>query len=1230
MEEEAKQNNDRSLLVPRQRGAPPNPRPARRQQPVLPENPLAPRQRAGDRRATTSLLQVPLSAAEMLTRSYFFVIEFVAPFNVRGLRSRTILVNTQFSPRVNRLAVIESNLAGFSGPNTTRFANEIALIESENDTIRERTLRMTDALYEAISVGNNALVPTLFRVNHVNGRVNPSVVLSDFLTGAYTQLDSFLVKSFQFSEINARHVTREFEFTLDFPLTSFKNIVRNDHLPMRNAISVLDRFMTTLFIDLITHIPSFRANGIRVSVDPILNIGPEGNGVGKRMFRVPASTYDHHSILPNIWDLPNGANQLTHHTPIVSSQIESFLRGFFQDYHEDINGRVSLDIENLFISIAVGGNDGTNRVVSQMETLLRTVRARKQSGVGLPEVVVPFVLGERRDTRAKQPDGQRVPQYDCMDIFLMALSYMLNNPGVRSIRSYDEIKLVSSTQVLRRDPLWKDYKDFKDRGFDEVLDFLETRYSVRIYRMRFIYNQEGYPEEIVVPEDNVGIYPLALIFIYYKGEEVKAHIEFSITVHLRDIVANVQRVRNIKPLALCLHEAAPSEAFSATQLRNTFWTCMRIPPGSKKKSTAFFRVEEKEKKKENEIIQFFWDIETYSADQRPPFLSVLREGTIIKIFKGPDCVKKTLDYLTDFVDGLLDRKNIPQVIVWSYNGSRFDHMYLLPHLNQAQIMGTKTLAKGICIPISRMIKGKKVERNLFFYDFCLTLGGGLERAYKEVVPGGELSKKVWDIDASRFDTEYIQEHEFQIENYCINDTAMLQDLVLTFFSQLNAQLPFEVPKVAMSASSLAWKVFSSNFLPAPKSTDDFRYVPHGLIRPVYNIVRESYFGGYTQCFCKEMKSGNYYDINSSYPDVMKKEVPLKFVEGEELERLSPGSTIRLHYLNWWRFPKGFPYPSIPVRTKNGNYYPRTGEGAWVWDHYLEFAKETLLEYEEDVSKRLHFTKGRIFSEYIDTFYEQKKKSSGGVKIFAKLMLNSLYGKCGEDEHDKIFLSKGLEMTEEIKAMLDDKKWLLKNVEFQNEDQVLTTLTPNKECDPTGVGSLVHIASWITSSARLSLYKVILDIHKRGGVVYYCDTDSIFTNIALDASMISPDELGKWKLEFVVKNGRFWGSKFYCVVDAEDKIHTHIKGLQSRLTTPELAQTLWGLPLQVDEWSEADLEKVWISPTFVRKWGVVIDKPFFKVIQQTTGIRRNFTGIYSEPWEFINANNGLGYAAPHSF
>lgn len=67
---------------------------------------------------------------------------------------------------------------------------------------------------------------------------------------------------------------------------------------------------------------------------------------------------------------------------------------------------------------------------------------------------------------------------------------------------------------------------------------------------------------------------------------------------------------------------------------------------------------------------------------------------------------------------------------------------------------------------------------------------------------------------------------------------------------------------------------------------------------------------------------------------------------------------------------------------------------------------------------------------------------------------------------------------------------------------------------------------------------------RGGRIYYTDTDSIVTDIELPSELVSNNELGKFKLEYKVKEGIFISGKTYCLITQDGKFIKRAKGVNT--------------------------------------------------------------------------------------
>ena len=69
------------------------------------------------------------------------------------------------------------------------------------------------------------------------------------------------------------------------------------------------------------------------------------------------------------------------------------------------------------------------------------------------------------------------------------------------------------------------------------------------------------------------------------------------------------------------------------------------------------------------------------------------------------------------------------------------------------------------------------------------------------------------------------------------------------------------------------------------------------------------------------------------------------------------------------------------------------------------------------------------------------------------------------------------------------------------------------------------------------------LSKRGDI-FYSDTDSIVTNIKLPDYIVSSSELGKLKLQHIVKKGIFITKKTYCIINDDNILINKAKGLKS--------------------------------------------------------------------------------------
>jgi hypothetical protein len=297
------------------------------------------------------------------------------------------------------------------------------------------------------------------------------------------------------------------------------------------------------------------------------------------------------------------------------------------------------------------------------------------------------------------------------------------------------------------------------------------------------------------------------------------------------------------------------------------------------------------------------------------------------------------------------------------------------------------------------------------------------------------------------------------------------------------------------------------------------------------------------------------------------------------------------------------YPILPYREFNKLMFPTgTIEGTWTM-HELKFAMDRGVEVQE-VKKTVFFKEMKdLFSKFV-TFFEKLKndntstvidgvetglnekgkKVNPSLRSFAKLVLNSLYGKFATARERTSYTSlkeidetlEKLEKKEEIfKPEIDffqdlkkfrmrfpgqtkevmeqaQKEWNLKNdisligrMPYRYPNYTLGEELIKYTTYITGDYVQVQVSSYVTAYARMELYKGIENITSRGGKVYYCDTDSIVSDIELEPDLIHDSIFGKWKLEGVIQKAYFSQPKVYVEkvkTKNGSKINKKFKGL----------------------------------------------------------------------------------------
>lgn len=474
----------------------------------------------------------------------------------------------------------------------------------------------------------------------------------------------------------------------------------------------------------------------------------------------------------------------------------------------------------------------------------------------------------------------------------------------------------------------------------------------------------------------------------------------------------------------------------------------------------------------------------YGREPRP-FLWGFTDGKVYRDFTSTEELAK---HVAQF-DG----------IVYAHNGGKFDfHFlfdYITPHTEILIINGR----------VAKAMIGKAELRD----SYCIL-----------PIALAEYQKTV--IDYTKFEAAVRHLHMAEIQSYLRDDCNFLLELVVQFVAEYG-------DGITLASSAMRyWKGMGND---VPES--DKRY---------YDIMSPWYAGGRVQCFAagEVKKSFNLVDINSAYPYAMMHAHPYSC--GYDVIAKPTDKTIKGASL--YRIV-GIAKGSLPYRDSDGALtFPEDDEEREYhctgWE--LKAAVETKTVKVLEITERIDFGELKDFRGYIRHFYELKKNSKKGtpVYIFAKLFMNSLYGKFAADPSS--YKNFAIVPPQELPEWTDGKYKaegigkLCGPWGYAGNLGQWAMVTNSKICmrddgsDEQNRSKFYNVATGasITGFVRAYLWRHICAVRKAGGFVLYCDTDSLaFTFPAGEKIPFGlSKELGDWTHEGTFDYAAIGGKKLY--------------------------------------------------------------------------------------------------------
>lgn len=465
-------------------------------------------------------------------------------------------------------------------------------------------------------------------------------------------------------------------------------------------------------------------------------------------------------------------------------------------------------------------------------------------------------------------------------------------------------------------------------------------------------------------------------------------------------------------------------------------------------------------------------------------------------FKGFDCLRDMLKQMHQLKDELNG------YTFYAHNGGKFDHQVIM---QQGLFESKEWKVKDMQTRGGKIMKLVLVSRengaSIRLMDSLLLLSGALKGLLQDA---GTQHQKL-DFDHTVISTENCLTQP-DLEKYQRNDVIGLLELMNIFSDIVWQELKLNITS-CLTAASLAKKNFFQNYYKASKS-----YI-FRLPRTIDHYIRNGYNGGRVEAGYLGHLKGKfyYYDVTSLYPSEMRNKMPCeapRVFKGDDVDRQffyndnQGNRRIRPSVYGFARCKVTGPRPGVrPLHSLYSNnklLFPMFEEPTEMvlFTEEMRYAMLHNLGYEYEVIDFVSFTPIPILKQTVENGFklkaEQTAKGNSTAANTYKILINSTYGFFGlvVDALDSIKLyqkTDPIPIEERINAMLTEERYR-SYLEFGEYNLLRGKFDLRVE------DFNVAIAAAVTSYSRLCLYMIMTAFEKEGGKIYYCDTDSVITDI----------------------------------------------------------------------------------------------------------------------------------------
>lgn len=509
-------------------------------------------------------------------------------------------------------------------------------------------------------------------------------------------------------------------------------------------------------------------------------------------------------------------------------------------------------------------------------------------------------------------------------------------------------------------------------------------------------------------------------------------------------------------------------------------------------------------------------------------------------------LSKSMNIIEDFLHFMIDNFKSPKI--YFHNFGRFDSIFLIEYFRYKKENYKDSL--NIILRNNRFYK--ITFKNLYFFDSFLILPSSLDKLANIF-----LNERKKEIDYNIFSSfEEIEKNREGIIIYLLKDVELLYKIILLIYNRFLYSYNVSIFS-NFTLPSIAFKIFRDDFL-----NNNEIQVSKGYI---YDFVKLSYFGGLNSVVIPHLSEKGYvYDVNSLYPFIMSNNL---FPIGEGVWCYDIISLEDFFgYIECSVYiPDELYIPPLSIK-ENNVLVQKVGVIKGVF-----FSEELKNSFKYGckvirIFKGLRFlNKKNLFKEYIEDMYQKRINSNNTIDNYVyKMLMNSLYGRFGlnnEITRTKFVEEKDLKIYEilynvenyltdniisykvdydNVEILKRDIKNILLN-DFEKEKILLEINSIQFERD--NIVTAIQIASAITAYSRMYMINIMIEhIKNNDAKIYYYDTDSIHTNKKLDDNIVCEKTLGKFKLEYIVKEAVYLSPKIYCLKKDDDTDIIKFKGL----------------------------------------------------------------------------------------